>query len=763
MVLLILAGHLPWLPASLEDLDSFNFALGLDDFDPRKHQPHPPGYPVIIGLAHVATPLALATGVLPGPAAHARALSLVSALSGALAVVPLFLLYRRLNGLGLQASDRWRPSRASGPEPVEGRVDAVALCGVVLALTAPIFWFTMSRPMSDVPGLLLALSAQALLAGAWVEQRARVGQGDRLLLAGAALSALAIGARSQALWLVAPIFTLAVVARRGQGSVGARLKALAVFGVVCVAWGVPLLAASGGIAGYLATLSDQAGEDFAGVEMVWTTPSARVVVLALRYALLDVWGPLPVGVLVVLAAITGVMALLRRAGTALLIAGVLWVPYFVFHLLFQETATSRYDLPLVPAWTWLAVQGLQVGPRVVLPVAVVLFAVSSLWVTAPALKRYGLDGSPIGRAMSALVAAAPTPDLASHHVLLRAFQADPRVGVPWTSRGGREWLEVTRHWREALARGDVPGRLWFLADPQRIDAAVVDPASRTVRGRYDWTFDAPRFLRGTRPDAVVWHEVGGAPGWFAGEGWALSPELAGVASRDGAGLSRGALRADIRSRASAATMVIGGRHLGGAGDGPVRLEARLGEAVAETWDVAPGPFVRVVRLPEGRLDGSGYTPLTLAAVGATGASDVPVAIEQFDVQSEGVPVLAFDTGWHEHEYDRRTRRAFRWTSGTARLRVVGARRDVELLVEGESPIRYFGRAPAVVIRVGSTVVGTYAPDRDFAWRVVLPHQALIEGDGVVTIATDATFQPSATGAADARHLGLRTFGVTIAR
>ncbi len=267
MVLLILAGHLPWLPASLEDLDSFNFALGLDDFDPRKHQPHPPGYPVIIGLAHVATPLALATGVLPGPAAHARALSLVSALSGALAVVPLFLLYRRLNGLGLQASDRWRPSRASGPEPVEGRVDAVALCGVVLALTAPIFWFTMSRPMSDVPGLLLALSAQALLAGAWVEQRARVGQGDRLLLAGAALSALAIGARSQALWLVAPIFTLAVVARRGQGSVGARLKALAVFGVVCVAWGVPLLAASGGIAGYLATLSDQAGEDFAGVEM----------------------------------------------------------------------------------------------------------------------------------------------------------------------------------------------------------------------------------------------------------------------------------------------------------------------------------------------------------------------------------------------------------------------------------------------------------------------------------------------------------------
>jgi hypothetical protein len=40
---------------------------------------------------------------------------------------------------------------------------------------------------------------------------------------------------------------------------------------------------------------------------------------------------------------------------------------------------------------------------------------------------------------------------------------------------------------------------------------------------------------------------------------------------------------------------------------------------------------------------------------------------------------------------------------------------------------------------------------------------LIESGGLVTSATDATFQPAATGAADARHLGLRTFGVTIAR
>jgi hypothetical protein len=46
--LVFLALHLPYLPASLEDLDSINFALGLRQFDVAHHQPHPPGYPVFM-------------------------------------------------------------------------------------------------------------------------------------------------------------------------------------------------------------------------------------------------------------------------------------------------------------------------------------------------------------------------------------------------------------------------------------------------------------------------------------------------------------------------------------------------------------------------------------------------------------------------------------------------------------------------------------------------------------------------------------------
>jgi hypothetical protein len=69
----------------------------------------------------------------------------------------------------------------------------------------------------------------------------------------------------------------------------------------------------------------------------------------------------------------------------------------------------------------------------------------------------------------------------------------------------------------------------------------------------------------------------------------------------------------------------------------------------------------------------------------------------------------------------------------------------------------------VAEHAGSTLMGTFAPDCDFHWRVAVPLEALVDGGGVVTIATDATFQPAASSASDARTSGLRTFGVTIAR
>ena len=63
-----LLAHLPFLAPSLEDIDSINFALGLHDFDPARHQPHPPGYPVYIVLGRLA--LAVIRAAISGSTAR---------------------------------------------------------------------------------------------------------------------------------------------------------------------------------------------------------------------------------------------------------------------------------------------------------------------------------------------------------------------------------------------------------------------------------------------------------------------------------------------------------------------------------------------------------------------------------------------------------------------------------------------------------------------------------------------------------------------
>ena len=193
----------------------------------------------------------------------------------------------------------------------------------------------------------------------------------------------------------------------------------------------------------------------------------------------------------------------------------------------------------------------------------------------------------------------------------------------------------------------------------------------------------------------------------------------------------------------------------------MHVEVRL-EAPLDAWTASAGPFLRVVSLPAGRMAGEGYARLTVYAT-PENARVLPAAIEQFDLQSVGVPVWGFDKGWHEAEFDRRTGRSFRWTSASADLLIAGASRDVGLRLSGESPIRYIESAPAVVVSVGSAVLARETPSADFAWRIQVPMATLAAGGGVVTIATDAIFRPGATGSADRRELGLRLFEVTIAR
>src|SRR5215831_6568982 len=152
--------HLPYLPQSLEDTDSINFALGLHAFDVTRHQPHPPGYPLFIAIGK-------GMRLLAGP--DARALALIGLLAGACGVLAIAALFRRLGG---------------GP------------LAVALAVTAPLYWFTTNRPLSDMAGLAAAIAVQVLILRATTR---------RAFVVAALCAGLAVGLRSQVFWLTAPL------------------------------------------------------------------------------------------------------------------------------------------------------------------------------------------------------------------------------------------------------------------------------------------------------------------------------------------------------------------------------------------------------------------------------------------------------------------------------------------------------------------------------------------------------------------------------
>ena len=758
LALVFLLGHLPFLASTLEDLDSVNFALGLRDFDPGRHRPHPPGYPLYMALGKAANLL------LSEP----RALAFWGTLFGALSAFALLRLFAALDALDgdlARPPDRLRPLRVG---EWLGR-PAVA---TALTMMAPLFWMTASRPMSDTAGLAASLTAQAILLTAIVRQRSAAAAGEspssaaavqsgRLILLGAFMSAVAIGFRTQGAWLTLPVLALAILDRAGRGAAGALIGSLVWLTAGTLLWFVPLVIASGGPRAYYATFSAQAGEDWAGVDLLATNMSGRRLAFALYETFVRHW--ISAGWFIVLLAAIGASVLLWRGRRALLAIIVAYVPYAIFHLLFQETTTTRYALPLVPAAGYLVVRGLHAPPAVggltLASALAIMFGVT----TAPITAAYARAGGPVSHALVDIRADAeanPGVLVGMHHVFSRPVGTE---GVGRAAALGappkHEWLEVVKQW-QAGAHGPV----WFLADPRRTDLALVDPQAQTMRGQYEWPFSSQAYLGGVRPNGLRWIVIN-EPGWFAGEGWHLTPETAGVARADGTGLGRGAIRAWIRPRDSAATMMIGGRHLG-SGSGPeARVSVRIDGREIERWAVpaAAPSFLRFIPLAPGALAGaSPWCVLEVQATEPGGANTGVVTIDQFDLQAPETPMLGFAEGWQEPEYAPAQGLSWRWASEKAVLRVSSPDRDLELQLVGESPRRYFDRLSRVIATAGDTGRWTLDAGADFSWSFRVPAAALKSSGGAITIETDQFFRPADRGqGADKRALGLRIYLVKL--
>ena len=115
--------------------------------------------------------------------------------------------------------------------------------------------------------------AQALFATAfWRQRQMRPGdheglaESGRVIVLSTFVAALALGFRSQTLWLTAPPLMLVILHRVGRGAAGTILGASIMFAVGVTLWAVPLVIASGGLRAYLTAL---------GVKPARTFPASR--------------------------------------------------------------------------------------------------------------------------------------------------------------------------------------------------------------------------------------------------------------------------------------------------------------------------------------------------------------------------------------------------------------------------------------------------------------------------------------------------------
>jgi hypothetical protein len=379
---------------------------------------------------------------------------------------------------------------------------------------------------------------------------------------------------------------------------------------------------------------------------------------------------------------------------------------------------------------------------------------------------YGREPHPAFRAIADMTreAARRTPAAVfSHYSLRRPLQAAPTNLPVVEPKRNVEWLALADYW---LKGGRAP--VWFLADPRRTDLALIDPQVRRPRERteYLWSVANRPELMGTRPLGVDWYRLD-QPGWFAGEGWELTPETAGIARASHKRLYQQPITAYVRRRAEPMTAIIAGRDLGPANDPPSIIDVAIDGNIVDHWTVNPAKdginFFHVLRLPAGIPAGPGnYATLTIAARAEQPGVPTPqVAVEQFDIQPGRTVMFAFGEGWQEAEYNNSTGLTWRWTTDRATLRILPAR-SVAITVRGESPLKYFTTPPTVRVRAGSQQLAVFRPTSDFSWRLQAPENVLADSEGTVTIETDKVYLPGqAEGTADARRLGLRVFDVRV--
>jgi len=324
-LVLVAAVRLLTRPFSFWEYDEFLFAAGVERFDPVQHRPHPPGYPLLIGLGK-------AFRWVCGDAFHALvALAIVSSLVG---FVALFAAFRRLAEDAFPGGDRVRS-------------EAIALTGALLFHLSPAMLVHGPMPMSDPPMLMF------LSLALWAATRLGT-DGPGAALAFGAFASAAVGCRPQVAVAVLPMVAVALLLASGWRKRG---LILAGFTTLSLAWFLPLVVAAGGPAGLVALLGKQgalvAQFDSGEARLPWSPQGVAFRFIAHPWG--DRWTSLPI---LALAAI-GAFQLARSRPRSILPLATLGLVHLTFCLLVMEPRDGvRYALPTVLAVAFVAALGL---------------------------------------------------------------------------------------------------------------------------------------------------------------------------------------------------------------------------------------------------------------------------------------------------------------------------------------------------------------------------------------------------------------------
>jgi hypothetical protein len=459
------------LPGSLWEMDEILFARAIVRFDPLSHRPHPPGYPLVVGLSK------LLNLIFHDPFTSLVALSVISTLVGYWAMVAAF---RRIAG---------------GPD-----AERIAVAGAVLFQLSPAMLVQGPLPMSDPPALMFL--ALALATGAVL----RDGGGLWSALGLGAAASAAIGCRPQLALVVLPLLAVALWQTRGWRRRG---EVVAAFTLVSLLWFVPLLLATRGFHGLLIYQSKQAS--YVATHDATAARGGTPRHLLVKRFVTHPWGRKAMAVSVLLLALagTGDLARRRRTAAALPLAVLAAGQLAVCLLIMDPGDAVRYALPSVLGIAFAAAVGAQALARLArVPAAAwlvpALMAVASIAYAWPVLAIRSQQVSPPLSAIHWLERNVPPKsvilvgeDMAPHaDYLLKGYDLVPvEEGFHHAARrpGAQAWLlaegksrwpgAVTFRWPNTDAYNKLTRGHYRIVT---LSPIPLDHRFQSVRGIYNW-------------------------------------------------------------------------------------------------------------------------------------------------------------------------------------------------------------------------------------------------------------------------------------